>query len=388
MNKYDDIPEKNSEEPDVEPATEAKPEKKVKPKKSKKKIWITIVVILLVLATLISVGIVSLMAWRPFDEKEPEPATGGAEPATKVEDLIDDSEPDKNTQYFLVCGVDLSEDLTDIIMVVCYQYNENRATILQIPRDTVVSQEYSDGTTKINSVYGNTPDGIRRIDHLKDCLYDQLGISIDHYVLFTIEGFRDMVDTLGGVEIDNPRTIRVENHVDGSMMTLEEGLITLDGNMAESFIRHRSSYVQGDIGRLQAQRVFYTAFAQKVLNMSMIQTVTMATKIYGDVMTDMSVGEILKYATHIKGIDLNTIEISILPGQDVTNNGFSCWTIHTDKYVELYNSMMNPDGIPFTADNVNAPQLRNSYDFDGEGTTLGEIAGLEPTVENETADSE
>ena len=95
-------------------------------------------------------------------------------------------------------------------MVVCYQYEQNTANILQIPRDTIVSRDFSDGTHKINSVYSNADEGERNIDALIRCLDDQLNIQIDHYATVTLSGLRDIVDTVGGVEIDNPKGMYVE----------------------------------------------------------------------------------------------------------------------------------------------------------------------------------
>ena len=351
-----------------------------KKKRSAKKIIIRVLIVILVIVTLLSITVAALLTWRPLDEAPAEPATGtSTEPVTEEE-----FKPSKNTEYFLICGLDESEKLTDVIMVVCYQYEQNTANILQIPRDTIVSRDFSDGTHKINSVYSNADEGERNIDALIRCLDDQLNIQIDHYATVTLSGLRDIVDTVGGVEIDNPKGMYVENHRNGQMVWLEEGKVTLDGNLAESFIRSRKNYVQGDIGRLQAQRQFYAAFIEKVINMSIFQSVRLVTSLYDDVTTDLSVGEMIRYANHVRGMDLTQVEIAIAPGRDYTYDGFSCWAIHKESFVEMYNSMMNPEGVPFTVDDLNLPDLVYSASFDGEGTTIGEIVGIVDETESES----
>lgn len=356
-----------------------------KKKRSTKKIIIRVLIVLLVIATLLSVGVAALLTWRPLDEPPAEPATGDN---TSTEPETEEFKPDKNTEYFLICGLDESEKLTDVIMVVCYQYEENTANILQIPRDTIVSRDFSDGTHKINSVYGNADDGERNIDALIRCLDDQFNIQIDHYATVTLSGLREIVDTVGGVEIDNPKGMYVENHRNGERIWLEEGKVTLDGNLAESFIRSRKNYIQGDIGRLQAQRQFYAAFMEKVINMSIFQSVKLVTSLYDEVTTDLSIGEMMRYANHVRGMDLTKVQIAIAPGRDYTYDSYSCWAVHKESFVELYNQMMNPEGVPYTVEDLNLPDLVYSASFDGMETTIGEIAGIESTTESDTSSSQ
>ena len=119
--------------------------------------------------------------------------------------------PNENVVYFLVCGVDLSENLTDIIMVVCYDLANNNANILQIPRDTYVGRDrdgeekyYSTG--KINEIYGNPYKGESKIKALMRCINDRFGLPIDHYATVTIKGTEKIIDIVGGGVITRERT--------------------------------------------------------------------------------------------------------------------------------------------------------------------------------------
>lgn len=350
--------------------------KKAKKKKMKRgtKIMITLISILLVLG-LIAVGIYAVMNWRPFDEEQPNNLL------PTDQNLVETAPPQeiKNHQNFLICGVDNSENLTDIILVVSYLYEENTAKILQIPRDTIVDSKYNTGgTNKINGVYGNGATGSRKVDVLIDCLYDQLGIYIDHYALLTLEGFREMVDTLGGVEVNLQRNLVVEHPITNEHIYLEKGLNLLDGMSAEAFIRSRRHYAEGDIGRLKAQRQFYVSFASKVIGMSNIQCISAATKVYSDFTTDLSIGDIIKYANRVRsGLNINDVEIHLLPGEPVDYKGYSCWSIHLGEYVELYNQIFNPEGAAFSADSLNIPEVSNKYAFEDAGASFGEILGVE-----------
>ena len=128
---------------------------KAKNKKSRKHLIITNVLlsILLVIST-ISFTATALLESKILKNND----IDSQEEAGKFEDIV--VSPNENVSYFLVCGVDLSENLTDIIMVVCYDTANNEASILQIPRDTFVGDVPSG---KINAVYGNPREGESKI---------------------------------------------------------------------------------------------------------------------------------------------------------------------------------------------------------------------------------
>lgn len=343
-----------------------------KGKRTKRARVITLVVILLLVLLILVGGGTLLLNWRAFEEKSPNvqlPTDPNVAITTEPANLED---PYEN---FLICGVDNSENLTDIILVVCYNFENNTADILQIPRDTIVDPKYqTGGTNKINGVYGNGAEGSRKIDVLKTCLYDQLGIQIDHYALLTLEGFREMVDAFGGIEVTLDRALSVDDPYTYQPIYLKKGVNLLDGASAEGFIRSRRHYVEGDIGRLKAQRKFYVSFASKVLGLSGTGMVSMATKVYSDFSTDLTVGEIIKYGNVVrKNLNINDVHIYILPGESTDYKGYSCWSVHADEYTELYNRILNPEGRPFSSEDVGAPEVANRYPFEDTGASFGEL---------------
>ncbi len=105
-----------------------------------------------------------------------------------------------NVTYLLVAGVDLGERLTDIMVVVCFDHKNKTINCLQIPRDTFV--DYDLKTYRTNSIYGQTRKGESGINALRRKLSSHYGIPIDHYVIFTIDGFMNVVDAVGGVQIN------------------------------------------------------------------------------------------------------------------------------------------------------------------------------------------
>ncbi|MEG1887744.1 MAG: hypothetical protein RR177_06395, partial [Oscillospiraceae bacterium] len=83
--------------------------------------------------------------------------------------------------YILVCGVDVHENLTDIIAVACIDHDKKTLNFIQIPRDTFIGEDIP--SMKINAVYGSARQGEHKINALRRRLGTALGIPLDHYVI-------------------------------------------------------------------------------------------------------------------------------------------------------------------------------------------------------------
>lgn len=307
----------------------------------------------LILSIIALSGMLMLSA-RPLDMSQDEPEESGNYEPIKVSTFSEVS-------YVLVVGLDESENLTDIIMVMCIDHDKDTVNILQIPRDTFIGTDIP--SRKINAVYGNPRKGEAKINALRRRIGSHLGIPLDHYVVFTLEGFRNIVDALGGVEINitHKNGLKIENHLTHKFQTIGPGPVKLDGVMAEGFIRKRhggeKGYSKGDISRVEAQRIFYAALAKKLKNMSFAQVTSIANKCFSEVKTSMSLGEILGYAKELMAIDLENIRILTVPGQGCTYKKTSYYSIHKADYIDLFNTYMNPYGDPISASDIRIREL-------------------------------
>ena len=213
---------------------------------------------------------------------------------------------DSKVSYILVLGVDPQETLTDIIIVACIDHEKNTLNFLQIPRDTYIGDDVP--TKKVNAVYGNPRQGEARINALRRRLSSYFGIPLDHYVRFTIKGFANCIDSLGGitvnVETKNPSGIDIMNPFTQIHERIGPGVVTLTGPQAVGFVRKRTGvkdgYVKGDIDRIEAQREVYVSLAKKLQAMSTGQMVSVAKNCYSEIATDMSINQILGYAEEVK----------------------------------------------------------------------------------------
>ena len=145
---------------------------------------------------------------------------------------------------------------------------------------------------------------------------DLLGIKIDHYVKVDLEGFREIVDAVGGVEVDVPQDMHWDMRDTGDpLIDLKKGMQHLDGEKAEQLVRFRR-YADGDVGRIQVQQLFLKALAEKVLSTeSIIKNLPDYIKIfYQHVETDVTLTDALKYANYINKLDMSRISMETLPG--------------------------------------------------------------------------
>ena len=143
----------------------------------------------------------------------------------------------------------------DVIIVVSYNFKTQESAMISIPRDAYVYSTCTDKRDKI------THTGWYGADCLTSTLSKFLDIPINHYMLIDFEGLIDVVDSLGGVEIDIPQRIEEqdENRSFDDLIVLEPGLQKLNGREALAFLRHRKTLSDGALGRSNNHEAFMLA---------------------------------------------------------------------------------------------------------------------------------
>ena len=136
---------------------------------------------------------------------------------------------------------------------------DKKATLVSIHRDTLVDMgEY--GQNKLNAAHaiGGAALTVKTVSKLA-------GVPISHYAEINFDGFKDIVDALGGVEVDVPMEIDDED----AGGHLDAGLQTLSGDQALILCRSRHAYDEygdGDSYRAANQRLVLSAIAKKILS--------------------------------------------------------------------------------------------------------------------------
>lgn len=224
-------------------------------------------------------------------------------------DALDAVEPG-DPFYMLLLGTDKSiereggDELdgvyrTDSIMLLRVDPQQKKATAISLMRDTMVDMgEY--GTQKLNAAYafGGAAYAVKVVSEMA-------GVPIAHFAEIDFDGFRDIVDALGGVEVDVP--IEIDDADAGGH--LDAGVQTLTGEQALILCRSRHAfdeYGKGDEYRAANQRVVISAIASKILSADLATMASTVKTLSGYVTTDMGVMDILTLASSMRGMDMET----------------------------------------------------------------------------------
>lgn len=240
----------------------------------------------------------------------------------KAQDAHGSAEEDKSV--FLFVGFDDAAENTDVLFLLSYDGIEKQASVVQIPRDTYVA--FGKSQNKINQIYASArsegKSSVEAMSILKSKISDIFGIWIDGYIGVTTKAFRDIVDALGGVEIELPSDFVLTDEDGEDETRLSAGTHLLSGEVAERFVRYRKGYVMGDIGRIDAQKLFLNALINRLgKGAGVEEAVRIVGAMWREVSTDLSLCDILEFAARNSSrIKESKIRYATLPGEAVESS--------------------------------------------------------------------
>ncbi|MEU9860938.1 LCP family protein [Streptomyces sp. NPDC047971] len=232
--------------------------------------------------------------------------------------LGSDSRSGDNGAY----GKDEGGARSDTAMVVHVYEGHKKASVVSIPRDTLVARPAcTDGQGEtvagekramFNTAYevGGPACAVKTVESMS-------GIRMDHYIEVDFTGFTKLIDKLGGVEVTTTRRITD----DKSHLDLAPGTHTLDGEQSLGLVRTRKSVGDGsDLGRIQLQQDFMKAFIEQVKDVGvltnpkkLLDVADTATKaITPDSELD-SVNELMGFAKGLSGIGSEDVHMVTMP---------------------------------------------------------------------------
>lgn len=203
----------------------------------------------------------------------------------------------------------------DVIMVASLDRDTGRVALLSVPRDTRVSIP-GHGVDKINAAqaYGGVELTCQVVGQL-------LGINLPYYVETNFNGFEEIIDTLGGVELDVER--RMYKPEEG--INLKAGPQRLDGKDALAYVRYRE-YTNGDIDRTEHQQKFLVALAKETLQVkTLVKLPQLIPQLYNSVNTNLPLSQGLELASVVSKLDPSLISTATLPGNFLDLPGVSYW---------------------------------------------------------------
>lgn len=216
----------------------------------------------------------------------------GDEPVVKIEK--------KQPFSVLLLGVDEREGdkgRSDTMIVLTVNPNDKSTKMLSIPRDTYVEIVGRDKMDKINHAYA-----FGGIEMSKATVEKFLDMDIDYVVQVNMEGFKDLVDIVGPITVNNERAFSQDGY------SFKEGSITLNGTQALSYVRMRKQDPEGDFGRQNRQRQVIEASVKKMISMKSVLNYNKILKVAGNnVRTNMTMDDILNLRDGGYSESLNTV---------------------------------------------------------------------------------
>ena len=217
----------------------------------------------------------------------------------------------------------------DTQIVMTLNPNTNEMTMVTIPRDTRVNIEnagdYS-GIHKINAAYtygSMTGYGAEKLQ--VETIENLLNIPIDKFVAIGFDGFRDIIDTIDGVDIDIKEGFwekNIYNH--DEKIYFSPGQAHLNGEEALAFVRMRLRDVNSIYSRDERQRQLIEALIKQIISTGTIFKVDKITNILGEnIETDLSAEEIYVLQQQYSKMNKSSIKTIEIAGQDQYVNGGS-----------------------------------------------------------------
>ncbi len=279
-------------------------------------------------------------------------------PGTEQADSDTPVVEDKKRVTILFLGVDArpgdTNSRSDTLILASIDPTRNKVAVVSIPRDTQINGAAGSGMDKINSanVTGGPQLAVKKVEGL-------MGEKIDYYVEMNFEGFKKVVDTLGGVSIDvDQRMYKPTEDIN-----LQPGLQRLDGRDALAYVRYRG-YVQGDIERTAHQQEFIKALGKELLKPATIAKLPQLIReanTYVD--TNLRLTDMLKMATWAPGFNAESIIAQTLPGYFLDQRDSdgvltaSYWVADTKQASTLLDKMLDGQTVAVLVD---APASANN----------------------------
>lgn len=223
-------------------------------------------------------------------------------------------------------------DLTDTIILASIDQNNKIVPMLSIPRDFYVDIDDLGGGTRINQVYElgkKNYDSVTGIEYVKKAVEDITGVDIHYYVKIDFTGFRDIVDSLGGIDIYVDNAINdpyypKEGTILYETFRLEAGQQSLDGDTALKYARSRKT--TSDFDRSKRQQKLLFAIKNEAMKKDLLLNPGKIGNLYDavkkNIETNLSMGHIIELAKISKDFNQNNIISKVITDDPTSCGGF------------------------------------------------------------------
>lgn len=216
----------------------------------------------------------------------------------------------------LVLGVDSAfGHRSDTIMVVHVDPATKKAAVVSIPRDTLAVIP-GRGLDKINHAYA-----FGGVELSRQTVEELLKIKIPYYIVVNLSGIVNIIDSLGGLEIDVEKKMYYIDYAGGLYIDLKPGRQKLSGKDTMGYLRFR--HTDGDLTRISRQQHFLRALGGEMLKKeNLFRSSALFFSLLSDIDTNLNSRQTLGLGLTLRGAyELNQVDMTTLPGHDMLIDG-------------------------------------------------------------------
>lgn len=251
--------------------------------------------------------------------------------ATNEESSISTDEPIN----ILVLGLDEEGERSDVILLLNYNPDVGSINILSVARDTRVRARGK--RVKINALIGLGGEKL-----ITGKVEELTGLKVDYYITLDFIGFRKIIDTLGGVEVDVPFDMDYDDPEQNLHIHLKKGRQVLNGIQAEHFARYRKGntsnegYSDGDLGRIKAQQQLIKALIDQKAKLKYLHKVDDVYFILQKHMkSNIELYDIQYYMKKFMNNGCDSIRTFTIPGESAYIGGISYFVYDREKLKQI-----------------------------------------------------
>ncbi|WP_164545784.1 LCP family glycopolymer transferase [Paenibacillus albus] len=244
--------------------------------------------------------------------------------------------PDLNKRdpfCLLLLGVDEragDRGRSDTMILLSINPAKGSALAISIPRDTRLQLPKRESYDKINHAYafGGTALSVEAVERL-------FGVPIAYYMKTNMEGIVDIVDTLGGVKVNNPWGFKFDD------TNFPKGELSLDGQKALMYVRMRHEDPQGDFGRTQRQRSVLSALVDNVASVrSLGKLPHILSQLSKDVRTNLTSGSMFDLASNYRP-EIENVDTLSLNGKGIMIKGIYYYSVTPEERGRIQNIILD-----------------------------------------------
>lgn len=260
----------------------------------------------------------------------------------QIKDDLSNETLDKNNLKpltFLLLGIgDRPNDpgRSDSIIILSVNPLSKSILLFNIPRDTLVNIIGKNKEDKINHAYAY---GGYKMS--KDTVEAFLNQHIDYVMQINMNGFRELVDELGGINVCNPFSFSQADELGNKTYTYKKGNLSLNGEEALHFCRMRKSDPKGDLGRNERQHQAVDEIMKKLKSFSSFIKIQDLLSILGDnVKTNIPFNDMKILFKYYRKIPY-TIETAEIEGSNLMLSGRYYYNVSEQERLKISELLKN-----------------------------------------------